>query len=220
MATNAPAALVKYNQAYLAHVLPDLKESIKRELLGEVNGQFTRRDQASSTHQAQVRDAQRAATEYPEVLANENGNVKFIDNDFANEAGKEFYANILLHTPEVANRVQSGDQNWGVLARPGDFFSAISTVAARRLKSGKYPNMQSNNTNGNGNGKPSLRQVINTAPQQPNGTTGPTGGKPTTIDSFFKTPAERTLARRLQKSYGISEESYVRQCAAAAELEI
>jgi len=220
MQTNAPQALVKYNQAYLAHVLPSLREELKRDILGDVNGQFTRRDQASSTHQAQLRDAQRAATEYPEVLANENGEVKFLDNDFANEAGREFYNNILSHTPSVADRVASGDQNWGVLARPGDFFSAISTVSARRLRTGKYPT-SGQPTMPTQNGKLALREIINrNPPQDTNGTNRQTTDKPTTIDSFFQKPNEREFARRYAKQLGISEAAYVRQCAAASELEL
>jgi hypothetical protein len=215
MQTNAPQALVKYNQAYLAHILPDLTKQIKQEVLGEVNGQFTRRDQVSATHAAQIRDAQRAASEYPEVLANENGAVKFLDNDFANEAGQEFYNNILVHTPAVEQKYQAGDKNWGILARPGDFYSAIATVAARRLKQGKYPV-----TNDNTNGKPSLRQVINRTPAQDPTGPRPRAGQAKTIDEFFPTPQERAFAHRYHKSLGISEEAYVKQCAAAAQLEI
>jgi hypothetical protein len=215
MQTNAPKALAKFGQDYINHKMPEIKEEIRKELLAELNGQFTRRDQVSATHQAQIRDAQRAASEYPEVLANENGAVKFLDNDFANEAGQEFYNNILVHTPAVEQQYQAGDKNWGSLARPGDFYAAIATVAARRLKQGKYPV-----TNDNTNGKPSLRQVINRSPaQDPNGP-APRGGPAKTIDEFFKTPQERTFAHRYHKSLGISEEAYVKQCAAAAQLEI
>ena len=212
MQTNAPAALGKYAQAYLEHQLPQLREQILAEVRGDVGGEFAKRDNRAQRDQSMATEIGRIRSEYPEILSADG---RTADPAFEKETNTELYHIIALHSPQVVQQVQAGNTNWASLAKPGDFYAASSATAAKWMRAGKYPKMKPTNE------RPTLREITQRVPRNEptsNGRPG-TSGSPKTIDAFFDSPKDRVIARRLQKQFGISEEAYVRQCAASQGLE-
>lgn len=209
MQTNAPVALGKYAQAYLEHQLPQLREQILAEVRGDVNGEFNKRDGRARLDQAHSNEITRIRTKFPEVLSADG---RTADPEFEKATNQELYHIIALHSPQVVQQVQQGNPNWASLAKPGDFYAAASATASDWMRTGKYPKMKPTEQ------RPTLREITQRVPRNdPQGSSRPANqGQPKTIDGFFDSPKERVIARRIQKGLGISEEAYVRQCAAGA----
>lgn len=207
MQTNAPVALGKYADAYVEYKMPELRKQILDELRGELGGEFAKRDRGAQLNQARSQEINRIRQEYPEVLSSDG---QTADPAFEKETNTELYHIIALHSPQVVQQVQAGNPNWASLAKPGDFYAASSATAAKWMRAGKYPKMKPTEQ------RPTLREITQRVPRNdPQGSARPANqGAAKTIDAFFQSPKERVIAKRIQKGLGISEEAYVRQCAA------
>ena len=187
------------------------------EIETNVDGKLGQRDRTEQMRTAFKADADKTAKEFGEYVATDK------DGKPVNEAfDREAYD----AAQEIArDRGAPRNRDGSYALSPGDLYSAASITFSRWSRAGKIkPKAEDSAESNNGNGRRSLRQIIDQVPQSDNLGNGNRNGSarngiPKTIDDLVSvghfSQKEGLAAKNFAKSMGWKEDTYVANILAA-----
>lgn len=168
----------------------------EKRLRGDVNATLQSRDAEARYNQAMGREMSYITSNFADVWDNE---------DFKAEADQEAAAILSERLGRDVSQIDFSNPRNLRLFQPGDLRAAASTVYARWLKSGKVKLDASGSS-----AKPSLREIVRTVSNEPNGTRRSGTNGPTSIDDLDMSEEEKRAAKATAKRLGVSDAEWIK----------